>query len=523
MDINKLFILIAIIFLPSTILCQDFNIIPYPVKIEKLEGFFDLNSSTVIAYGKNLHLKAKQLKDYLDPATGFDIKIGNSDIQSNQIILEINENLSDLGVEGYILEVSQNKIRIEAYHSMGLFYAFQTLLQLLPKDILRHAKVEDMEWHIPNCRIIDTPQFEWRGLMIDYSRTFWNKRITKKYIDAMAFYKLNKLHMHLTDDQGWRIEITKYPNLTQIASKFDTSFHEPTEREGYFSQSDIKEIITYAKERNIEIIPEIEMPGHSSEVFSVYPELSCRGETMKIHPFTLGPGIHKEIFCAGNDDTFVFLKNVLSEIIELFPSDYIHIGGDEAPKDHWKECAKCQQRIKVEGLENEHELQSWFIKQIETYLSAHNKIMIGWDEIMEGGLSKTATVMYWRGWKTEVPNFVIDHGNNIIMTPTSHCYFDYTYETISTEKVYSYNPFPTDSNNKYEEQILGVQANFWSHLNRIEPEMDRQIFPRILALAEVGWSKIPNKNWNDFTLRLDHQLKILDILDIYYYENNSFN
>ena len=217
--------------------------------------------------------------------------------------------------------------------------------------------------------------------MIDYSRTFWNKRITKKYIDAMAFYKLNKLHMHLTDDQGWRIEIDKYPKLTEIASRFDTSYNEPKEREGFYSKSDMRELIAYAQERNIEIIPEIEMPGHSSEVFSVYPELSCKKDTTKIHPFTLGPGIHNEIFCAGNDETFLFLKNVLSEIIEIFPSKYIHIGGDEAPKQHWIECDKCQQRIKDEGLKDEHELQSWFINQIEKYLSANGKTLIGWDEI----------------------------------------------------------------------------------------------------------------------------------------------
>ena len=519
MNVIKSFILLSIVLLPRPLMCQDFNIIPYPVKVEKHEGFFELNQNTVITHGENLNQKAKQLKNYLDPATGFDIKVCSSDNQSNQIILAINENLGDLGVEGYIIEVSQDEILIEASHSTGLFYAFQTLLQLLPRDILRDAKVENMEWRIPNCSIIDTPQFEWRGLMIDYSRTFWNKRITKKYIDAISFYKLNKLHMHLTDDQGWRIEIINYPNLTEFASKFDTAYHEPKEREGYFSQSDIKEIITYAEERNIEIIPEIEMPGHSSEVFSVYPELSCKGDTMKIHPFTLGPGIHKEIFCAGNDETFMVLKNVLSEIIKLFPSKYIHIGGDEAPKDYWKGCAKCQQRIKEESLNDEDELQSWFIKQIENFLFTHNKTMIGWDEIVEGGLSKSSIVMYWRGWKKDVPDLVFNNGNNIIMTPTSHCYFDYTYETISTERVYSYYPVSAVSNKKHAEQILGVQANFWSHLHRSEPDMDRQIFPRILALAEVGWSKESNKNWDDFTLRLHHHLKNLDILDIYYYEN----
>jgi hexosaminidase len=477
-----------------------------------------LNSNTIIVPDEYSILRAKQLKHYLEPATGFDIKIGSAERKSNFIIIKKIESLKYLGEEGYRLDITKNGIQIEAYHSKGLFYAIQTILQLLPVEIYREAKVEDMNWIVPNCTIIDTPQFEWRGLMIDYSRTFWNKRITKKYIDAMSLYKLNKLHMHLTDDQGWRIEITRYPDLTRIASKFDTSYHEPAEREGFFNQSDMKEIIAYATERNVEIIPEIEMPGHSSEVFSVYPELSCRGDTMKIHPFILGPGIHKEIYCAGNDSTIAFLKNVLSEVIELFPSTYIHIGGDEAPKDHWRECSRCQQRIKEERLKDESELQSWFIKEIESYISANNKTMIGWDEIVEGGLSSSATVMYWRGWETSVPELVLANGNKLIMTPTSHCYFDYTYETISTERVYSYNPVPEYISGRKTNQILGIQANFWSHLNRIEPEMDRQIFPRLLALAEVGWLKESDKNWEDFSLRLKHHKKVLGIRDIYYFK-----
>jgi hexosaminidase len=510
-------LILAIISFSSPILFgQDLNIIPYPAHVEQFEGYFDLDANTVIIHDESLEASANQLKAYLYPATGFDLKPGSTERQSRQIVLNLNDDLKHLGIEGYTLDVNQNRILIEAFHANGLFYAFQTLLQLLPVEIFRHASVEDREWHVPNCSITDTPEFAWRGLMIDYSRTFWNKRITRKYMDAMALYKMNKLHMHLTDDQGWRIEISKYPELTELASKFDTSYHEPKEREGYFSQADMKELIHYARERNIEIIPEIEMPGHSSEVFSVYPELSCKGDTMIIHPFTQGPGIHKEIFCAGKDESFVFLYNVLSEIAELFPSKYIHIGGDEAPKDHWKECARCQQRMKDEGLHNEDELQSWFIRKIESHLSARNKIMIGWDEIVEGGLSKTATVMYWRAWEEEVPEFVLEHGNNIIMTPTSHCYFDYTYETTSTEKVYAYQPVSTDFKKKYKEQILGVQANYWSHLNRNEAEMDRQIFPRILALAEVGWLDESRKDWESFSLRLNQHLPILDILDIYY-------
>jgi len=515
----KVLLLYLFVYFPLTLMGQNLNIIPYPMHAERHEGFFNINATTVITYEKDLNLEAQLLKDYLDPATGFDIKIVKSNITSNHIILKINENLEHLGVEGYTIEVSKNEILIEASDSKGIFYAFQTLLQLLPKSILRDAEVDNMEWNVPNCSIKDKPRFGWRGLMIDFSRTFWNKKITKKYIDVLAFYKMNKLRMHLSDDQGWRIEIKKYPKLTDIASKFDASYNESEEREGYFSQADIKEIISYAEERNIEIIPEIEMPGHSSEVFSVYPELSCKGDTIKIHPFTLGPGIHKEIFCAGNNETFVFIKNVLSEISEVFPSKYIHIGGDEAPKDHWKECVKCQQRIEDEGLKDEHELQSWFIEQIENHLSSKHKIIIGWDEIVEGGLSQTATVMYWRTWEKQVPHFVVNSGNNIIMTPTSHCYFDYSYETTSTEKVYSYNPVPEDFNKENEEKILGVQANFWSHLNRVEPEMDSQIFPRILALSEVGWSKESNRSWNEFTTRLNYHLLILDIINIYYYKS----
>ncbi|MGD9327841.1 MAG: beta-N-acetylhexosaminidase [Cyclobacteriaceae bacterium] len=515
------FLCIAFIFsflYSEALFGQFINIIPYPDQVEQKEGHFILNSNTVIVPDEYSFFRAKQLKRYLEPATGFDIEIEQSERKSNLIIVKKIESLKYLGEEGYHLEITQNRIQIEAYHSKGLFYAIQTLIQLLPVEIYRKAKVENVDWILPSCKIIDTPQYEWRGLMIDYSRTFWNKRITKKYIDAMALYKLNKLHMHLTDDQGWRIEILRYPDLTRIASKFDTSYHEPQEREGFFNQSDIKEIIQYASERNVEIIPEIEMPGHSSEVFAVYPELSCKGETMKIHPFVLGPGIHKEIYCAGNDSTFIFLKNVLSEVFKLFPSTYIHIGGDEAPKDHWKDCSRCQQRLAEEGLKDEYELQSWFIKQIESHISANQKIMIGWDEIVEGGLSGTATVMYWRGWEKSVPELVLENGNNIIMTPTSHCYFDYTYESISSEHVYSYNPVPESLDGIKTEQILGVQANFWSHLNRIEPEMDRQIFPRLLALAEVGWLKESDKNWGDFSLRLKHHKKVLEILDIYYFK-----
>ncbi len=517
MRIIKAIIIFAIAVLSIGVQGQRLTVIPYPTTLEQQDGQFKLNENTIITHDGNLEFRAKQLKAYLDPATGFDLKIGLAKKKDQQIALKLNNELTDLGNEGYTIEVKQNKILIEALHPNGIFYALQTLRQLLPKDIFRHAKTDVVAWNIPACRIIDNPEYAWRGLMIDYSRTFWNKRITRKYIDALALYKMNKLHMHLTDDQGWRLEIKKYPKLTEIASKFHPSFNEPKEREGYYTQDDIKELIAYAAARNVEIIPEIELPGHSAEVFAVYPELSCKGDTFKIHPFKSGPGIHKEIFCAGNDETFVFLKDVLTEVSELFPSKYIHIGGDEAPKNHWKECDKCQQRIKEEGLHDEHELQSWFVKKIERHLSTLDKRLVGWDEITEGGLSKTATVMHWRGWKKDISESVLSAGNNIIRSPTTHCYFDYPHKKLPVEKVYSYQPAPANMNQNHKEQILGVQGNFWSHINRIEPEMDKQVFPRLIALSEVGWSRESNKNWDDFLLRLDQHFQILDRLDIYYY------
>ena len=354
--------------------------------------------------------------------------------------------------------------------------------------------------------------------MIDYSRTFWNMSHTKKYIDAVSYYKMNKLHMHLTDDQGWRIDIDKYPALTEKASRFDTVYHEPQEREGYYSKDDIRELVRYAETRNVELIPEIEMPGHTTEVFAAYPELSCTGDTLSIHPFFKGPGIHKEIFCAGREETFRFLENVLSEVTELFPSPYVHIGGDEAPKAMWQTCPDCQKVMEEYDMKDEDELQSWFISRIEEYLNSKGKKLIGWDEIMEGGLSKTATVMYWRGRNEQTPLIAASQGNDVIMTPTSHCYFDYSYQTISTEKVYSYNPLPDNLDKQYSEHILGVQANFWSHIDRTEPKMDRQIFPRLLAMAEVGWAEGLNKNWENFNIRLKHHYKSLSLLEIYYME-----
>ncbi len=494
---------------------SEIKIIPRPSKISVLNGTFELTNKTSVKACSDLLLQAEQLRTYLSPASGFILPVNKRITGGNLIELKLSDKLSSLGEEGYKLNITSKKVLISAYKSNGIFYGIQTLRQMLPDEILRKAIADNIKWIIPCVSIVDKPRFSWRGLMIDYSRTFWNKRVTEKYIDAMSYYKLNKLHMHLTDDQGWRLEITNYPALTKIASKFDTIYHEPGEREGYYSKEDIRELVHYAAARNIEIIPEIEMPGHTSEIFAAYPQFSCTGDTSIIKPYFKGPGVHNEILCAGKEETFEFLEGVLSEVIELFPSEYIHIGGDEAPKVAWKACPLCQKRIRDEGLKDENELQSWFIKRIERYLNSKGKKLIGWDEIIEGGLSNTATLMYWRDSKQDVPLVAVNQGNDIIMSPTSYCYFDYSYGKISIEKVYSFEPLSGKLENVDTHHILGVQANFWSHIDRTEPNMDHQIFPRILALAEVGWTERQNRDWKDFSVRLNHHYKSIDLLDIY--------
>ena len=492
-------------------------VIPKPQFCEQLPGVFNVSASTSILAPDQLMKRAKQLKDYLEPALGFELARASKTTLKNVIELKLEKSLNPLNAEAYKLEVSPDKITITASSEKGIFWGIQTIRQLLPSSILRSAPVQGIKWEIPCLKIEDAPRFKWRGLMLDCSRTFIAKNEVKKYIEAMSLFKMNVLHMHLTDDQGWRIEIKKYPELTRTAARFHPSFNELKENEGFYSQDDIRELVAFAAQRNIEIVPEIEMPGHTSEVFSVLPNLSCAGDTSRVHPWLKGAGIHNEVFCAGNEETFIFLQNVLDEVAGLFPSRYIHIGGDEAPKKYWKECPKCQKRIAGEKLKDENELQSWFVQRIEKYLNSKGKKLIGWDEIMDGGLSKSATVMYWRSWSKDVAQKIPQIDNEVIMTPTSHCYFDYTYEKISSEKMYSFNPVLSDNPALVRNNVLGVQVNFWSHLDRTAPRIDRQLFPRILALSEVAWTDYDKKNWVDFKQRMESKLSCLDILGIYYF------
>ncbi|MEA1875751.1 MAG: family 20 glycosylhydrolase [Bacteroidota bacterium] len=483
---------------------QDVTLIPQPVDMELGKGFLEIDST--------LQLVSDLPPDRLTAATsrleemlGWPVQI----VSSNQAksskkskIIRLMQGESSMPKEGYQLEISKNEIRIKARCKEGLSNSLGTLNQLLKNSFT-----------LPVLSITDAPRFAWRGLMLDCSRTFIPIDELKKYIDQLAFYKLNVLHLHLTDDQGWRLEIKKYPELTSVCAQFAPKY--TNQKGGYYTQEEMKDLILFAKARNVTIVPEIEMPGHSSEIFAAYPELSCSEKQTEIYPFFSGPGITSDILCAGKEEVFEFIENVLDEVCELFPSEYIHIGGDEAPKVRWDNCPQCQERMETENLANSHELQSYFIQRVEKMLNQRGKKLIGWDEILEGGLAENAAVMSWRGVNGGIA--AAQAGHPVVMSPTSHCYFDYTHLTTPVEQVYSFNPVPDELNETESGFILGGQANFWSHIDRTKKSMQRQIFLRIIALSEALWSEPAQKDFVNFSTRLDAHFKYLDSANIAYY------
>jgi hexosaminidase len=494
-------------------------LIPQPMKMKFSEGTFTLSSATVVLVNQGTGDNGKYLVDLLSSLTGFELKIkqiSEQATEANGIALLLTPDKGDLGKEGYALSVTKDRVIISAAMAAGIFYGIQTLRQLLPSEIEKQNVVQEkVVWGIPCVEIEDKPRFGWRGLMIDCSRTFWSKTFIKRKIRLMSLYKLNRLHLHLTDDQGWRLQIRKHPKLTEIGSKFAQKYQEPPVRQGCYTQDDIKEIIAYGARYHVTIVPEIEMPGHSTAALTVYPELSCTGGPFEIFPFFKGPGITKDILCAGNEKTFQFLEDVLGEVVELFPSEFIHIGGDEAPKDRWSQCPKCQARIQQEGLKNERELQSYFVKRIEKFLHAKGKRLIGWGEILEGGLAPRATVMSWR--KSESGVAAAKAGHDVVMSLTSHCYFNFPYKRISTMKVYGYNPIPAELTEEQAKHILGIQANFWSNIDREEVGVDKQVFPRLLAIAEVAWSPKDQRDETRFRDRVKIDCSRLKKLGVRYF------
>ena len=391
-----IFILSSMMFLSS---CHNsprmVSIIPQPLSVEQGTGQFVINNKTVIETdidNPELLQIAEYLKEKLTQPGFMDLKISTNSNVKNVIRMEVSEQPDTLGTEGYILKVDQDVVHLLANAPSGLFQGIQTIRQLLPPEVEKQNAGLKLALTIPEVTIIDKPRFRWRGLNLDCGRHFMSKDFIKRYIDLLAYHKMNTLHWHLTEDQGWRIEIKKYPKLTSVGAW--RTYEDGTKYGGFYTQDEIREVVEYARSRYINVVPEIEMPGHSVAALASYPEYSCTGGPFKVQTQW---GVHKDVYCAGNEKTFAFLEDVLTEVMDLFPSKYIHIGGDECPKDRWQECPKCQRRIRREGLADEHALQSYFITRIEKFLNNHGRQIIGWDEILEGGLAPGATVQSWRG------------------------------------------------------------------------------------------------------------------------------
>jgi hexosaminidase len=520
------------------------DIIPIPFSSQFTGGYFKINGKTDIvlnsADGK-VQIVADGLKERLSKATGN--IISTAQITGNQprnsIFLKIDRSLAEkTGKEGYNLSVKKSQIVISAAEAAGLFYGVQTLYQLLPPGIFGSPDSladADLDLKIPCIEVTDMPAFSWRGMHLDVSRHFFPKEFIKKYIDLIALHKMNVFHWHLTDDNGWRIEIDRYPLLTKVAAwRADREGipwtecqpqrpGEPATYGGFYTKDDIREIVEYARQRFVTIIPEIEMPGHTAEVFAAYPEFSCTGKRLTVQTGSYWP--NSDIFCAGKDETFTFLENVLDEVIELFPSEYIHIGGDEADKTAWKACPQCQARIRKEGLSGVDELQSYFAKRIEKYLNAKGRKMIGWDEILEGGVAPGAAIMSWRGVEGGID--AARQGHLAVMCPVSHCYFDY-YQAdpefqakasgglTTVKKVYSYSPVPSELSIEERKLILGGQGNLWTEYISTGSHAEYMVLPRMTALAEVLWSQAGRREWDDFRSRLQTQFSRFDRMNVNY-------
>ncbi|MDR0832600.1 MAG: beta-N-acetylhexosaminidase [Candidatus Symbiothrix sp.] len=514
---------------------NEYAIIPGPLHLRAQSGQFEFDGNTAgIYFESELDAASEQaffiLTERLQNAAGIRLeRVSNA--RNADIVCVWNTKLEK--PESYKLNVAKNKITIEAHDAAGFFYAAQTLRQLLPVEIENQTVQTGVRWAVPCCQIFDAPQYAYRGMHLDVSRHFSTKEEVMLYIDQLAFLKINTFHWHLTDDQGWRIEIKKYPKLTKVGAwrfrTLDGAFVSAPNRKwklekhgGFYTQDEVKEVVAYAKKRHINVLPEIEMPGHAVAALAAYPEFSCSGGPFEVEGLW---GVFNDVYCT-REETFTFLKDILDEIIPLFPYSYIHIGGDECPKVRWERCAACQKRMADEGIKDTHALQSYFIGRIGHYLGTKGKKIIGWDEILEGGLAAGATVMSWRG--TEGGIAAAKMGHNVIMTPNAYMYLDqYQSEAkenepraiggyLPIEKVYNYNPLPSELTAEQSKFILGVQGNVWTEYMINQDIREFRIFPRIDAVAENGWLPQNKKNYPDFKRRLEQITKRYDIMGINY-------
>jgi len=526
--------LLFVFFSQNSVTAIEYNIIPYPKQLIPESGSFIIKNMTTVKCSvkqPEIYKLAVQFTDQFKVVSG--LKLDILDISStdtvNSIVFELTSEIAD--PEGYQLIVSPNTIRIKANAANGFFYGLQTLYQLLPAEIYGKKVIKGKNWFVPSVRIIDSPRFLYRGLHLDVCRHFFPLEFIKKYIDAMAIHKFNSFHWHLTDDQGWRIEIKKYPLLTSIGSNRDETLvgqyysHFPKLYDGkpyggFYTQAEAREIVKYAKDRFITVIPEIEMPGHAQAAVASYPWLSCTPDsTIKV---ATKWGIFADVYCP-TDTTFHFLEDVLTEIMDIFPSNYIHIGGDECLKDRWKESAECQKLIKSLNLKDENGLQSYFVERIEKFVNSKGRQIIGWDEILDGGLAPNATVMSWRGNAGGIA--AAKSGHNVIMTPNAYCYFDHYQADPESEPVtiggflplrmvYQFEPVPPELTSKEAGYILGAQANLWSEYLPSTESVEYMAFPRVSAMAEVVWGAKENRNWESFRQRMPADFERYQQLDI---------
>jgi len=516
---------------------SDISVVPQVNEMTIGKSYFKFTKNTeFVVENADQQIIAREFAGLFEKAQGWKISITEG--RSNALNQLCFKTVQKENPEAYSIEIQEHKILIKASEPAGFFYAIQTLRQLLPPEIESRQIEKNTQWIVPVMTIADTPAFKWRGFMLDVSRHFFPKEDVLRLIDYLALHKINSLQLHLVDQQGWRVEIKKYPKLTEVGAwrvdRGNTSWNstfkqQPGEKAtygGYYTQADIKEMVAYAQKRFITIVPEIEMPAHVTSALAAYPQFSCAGG-----PFTVLPGGFwpiSDLYCAGNDSTFLFLQDVLTEVMDLFPSKYIHIGGDEANRSEWEKCQKCQKRLHDEGLKNSTELQGFFIKRIEKFIHSKGRVLIGWDEILEGDLPKSATVMSWRGFEGGID--ASKKGHDVVMTPGAYCYFDGYQAPMAAEptamggylplkKVYSFNPVPAQLNASEASHIIGAQANLWTEYISDWKQVEYMTFPRIAALSEVLWSAKETRNWDDFSRRTQILMKRYDQLKINYAES----
>lgn len=506
----------------------NYHVIPLPRRLIPRSGSFRVDQSTIIALSNPSDNELLALGEYgagmIADAVGIQIEISSEPATGsarNQIVLVRSSEGAASDSEQYTLIVDEHSVTISAPRHRGIFYGLQTLRQLIP------AESPDV---VPAVEIRDRPRFPYRGMHLDVGRHFFPVSFVKQYIDLIAMYKMNTFHWHLTEDQGWRIEIKRYPRLTQIGAyrketmfekNFDPYIGDGIPHGGFYTQDEIREVVEYAQQRYVTVIPEIEMPGHATAALAAYPEFACTEGPIEV---STKWGVHYDIYCP-KEETFTFIENVLTEVIDLFPSQYIHIGGDEVPKERWQESQVAQEVIRREGLADEQELQSYFIRRIEAFLLQHDRRLIGWDEILEGGLAPEATVMSWRGMEGGVE--AAQQGHDVIMTPNSHVYFDHYQGDRESEPlaiggysplddVYRLEPVPEELTDEEARHVLGAQGNVWTEYMKTTDYVEYMVLPRMLALSEVVWSPKEARNWDSFVQRLGPHMKRLDRIGVNY-------